>query len=113
MKQESIIKQNSGKDNYKVNIKIDKNIFIEGVSSKAEAIRKASAFFNELLITGMQHRYNILAVKTNDTEETTEIIHDEQLKQIQKTSLSLSNVYNKKELQLLIEDLKFYVGDYK
>lgn len=98
-------------DNYDVKIKIEKNVFIEGVHSKAEAIRRATGFVQELLISGIKPFAKIVAVKTNDSQQDSSGgLLDEQIKQVQQTSLDLSNVFNKDELKLLIEDLKFYTG---
>ncbi len=51
-----------------------------------------------------------IAIKTNPIEQPEEL-HVEQLEEVKKLSLQISNVFNKAELKLLAEDIKFYIGE--
>lgn len=100
------------KNNYNVTIKIEKTIFIENVEKETEAIQNAVSYFYELIQQGVRPYMKIVAAKTNDTDDTKELqeeIHEEQVKEINKTSLQLANSFNKSELKLLVEDINFYI----
>lgn len=98
------------KNNYKVNIKIDRTLFIEEVNNSEEAIENAILYLDNLLLAGVKPYARAIAVKSNITEQPDEL-HVEQLEEVKKLSLQISNIFNKAELKLLAEDIKFYIGE--
>ncbi len=98
------------KSNYKVNIKIDRTLFIEGVNNSEEAIENATLYLDNLLLAGVKPYARTIAVKS-DTAEQPDELHVEQLEEVKKLSIQISNVFNKAELKLLAEDIKFYIGE--
>lgn len=103
------------KQNYDVEIKIEKNLYVTDAPSKVEAIKKAIAFIEELLFHGIKPYSKITATKTNNTETSTEVkiiepLLVEQIAEVDKIYNDLINVYNKDEIILLVENLNSYIG---
>lgn len=99
------------KNNYRVEIKIERILFIEGVNNSEEAIENATLYLDNLLLAGVKPYARAIAIKTNLTESTEAVLHKEQLEEVKKMSLDISNAFNKEEMKLLVEDLKFYIGE--
>lgn len=52
-------------ENYDVNIKIEKAMFVEDAKNKEEAIQKAVVRVQEILVPGIRSHSKIIAVKSN------------------------------------------------